>query len=90
MFFSENASHATYLEQGSLKSSLNSSIKSRSKKPVTMRSIDKVSDRLDWATTRLDGVDNLTHTIAIMNLIKSSSDAMYSLQRTNAEFIESS
>ena len=53
-----------------------------------MRSMDKVLEKLDWATAKLDGADNLTHTIAIMNLIKSSSDAIYSLQRTNSEFID--
>jgi hypothetical protein len=48
---------------------------------ITGKSIDKVLEKLDWATSNLDDSKNVNHTIAMMNLIKSSSEAFAALKK---------
>ena len=48
---------------------------------ITGKSIDRVLEKLDWATSNLDDSKNVNHTIAMMNLIKSTSEAFAALKK---------
>lgn len=55
-------------------------------RPVTQRTTKKVLEKIEWAANRLDDSENLNHTINLMNLIKSSSDALAALQKTEIKY----
>ena len=62
------------------------SVKSNLEPPcgVTERTLQMIMGKLDWAAMKLEDTDNVSQSIDLMNLIKSSSEAMCSLQKAKS------